>query len=55
MYIFYYKELFLILCDSGFDLPTFVQAAFQKLKSDVVLTTGVTIGNAYIQFSRSVR
>ncbi|KAJ6607775.1 hypothetical protein B0H10DRAFT_2227490 [Mycena sp. CBHHK59/15] len=29
---------------TGFDLPTFVQAAFKKLQSDVTLTAGVTIG-----------
>ncbi|KAF7298203.1 hypothetical protein HMN09_01042200 [Mycena chlorophos] len=29
---------------SGWDLPTFVQAAFKKLQSDVALTAGVTIG-----------
>ncbi|KAJ7874667.1 hypothetical protein B0H14DRAFT_3551962 [Mycena olivaceomarginata] len=30
---------------TGFDLPTFVQAAFKKLQSDVELTAGVTIGD----------
>jgi len=31
---------------SGFDLPKFVQTAFKKLKSDVELTTDVTIGES---------
>jgi len=28
----------------NFDLPTFVQKAFKQLKSDVTLSTDVTIG-----------
>ncbi len=30
--------------DSGFDLPTYVDTAFQKLTADVVLNSGVNIG-----------
>ncbi|TFK44582.1 hypothetical protein BDQ12DRAFT_661303 [Crucibulum laeve] len=40
---------------SGFDLPTFVQSAFKKLKSDVELSADVTLGDyqTTLQYTQS--
>lgn len=43
--------MYLTFFNRGFDLTKFVQTAFTKLKSDVQLTTDLTIGALGIHFN----